>query len=303
MPAKESYPSTPAAATGLGIQTAQLDQRESYGSPSSVLPRHSRGIDFARAATNLHHSTLAEQQTPDSSPTITHRHMPPPSRRGSTYAMAIDSPRVGSISGWSWSSAGSGEKSLSRSVGSTAAMISEGSSSSSEDDNDTLMGQDEAEDGLLSTPQIHRRDDGSVVTPYESRMMDGMAGSNSQSPVPGSFANYRRSIFGKRHVKNHRDHPYQRNRTSSPEASSMTATTHHGGNLFGQDSGLRSPRSRRESLSLGIGSVLHITSSNEEFEDSPLSIGPTTPGVVKRPVTRRSNLLVCSRCSASTKVC
>ena len=41
----------------------------SYPSPSSVLPRRSRGMDFSRAATNLHHSTLAES-SPESSPII-----------------------------------------------------------------------------------------------------------------------------------------------------------------------------------------------------------------------------------------
>lgn len=52
---------------------------------------------------------------------------------------------------------------------------------------------------------------------------------------------------------------------------------------------MKSP-SRRESLSLGIGNVLHITNSNDEPEQAS-SIAPATPGVVRRTVTRRSNML------------
>ncbi|KAL8956233.1 MAG: hypothetical protein Q9183_006372, partial [Haloplaca sp. 2 TL-2023] len=48
----------------------KLDSSNSYGSPGSALPRRSRGLDFSRACTNLHHSTLAEQSSPDSSPVV-----------------------------------------------------------------------------------------------------------------------------------------------------------------------------------------------------------------------------------------
>ena len=39
----------------------KLDHSQIYASPTNILPRRSRGLDFSRAATSLHHSTLAEQ--------------------------------------------------------------------------------------------------------------------------------------------------------------------------------------------------------------------------------------------------
>ncbi|KAK4695776.1 hypothetical protein P7C71_g2040, partial [Lecanoromycetidae sp. Uapishka_2] len=52
-----------------------------YPSPASVLPRRSRGLDFSRAATNLHHSTLAES-SPESSPIVGSRGDPEESEDG-----------------------------------------------------------------------------------------------------------------------------------------------------------------------------------------------------------------------------
>lgn len=51
-------------------QSPKLESPTSYTYPPSALPRRSRGMDFSRACTNLHHSTLAEQSSPDSSPTV-----------------------------------------------------------------------------------------------------------------------------------------------------------------------------------------------------------------------------------------
>ncbi|KAK2827887.1 hypothetical protein FQN49_007246, partial [Arthroderma sp. PD_2] len=61
----------------------KLDSSHSFGSPASVLPRRSRGLDFSRACTNLHHSTLAES-SPDSSPVVGGRGIAIPQRRGTT---------------------------------------------------------------------------------------------------------------------------------------------------------------------------------------------------------------------------
>ena len=72
----------------------KTDTRNTYGSPAKVLPRHSRGLDFARACTNLHHSTLAEQSSPDSSPTIVQKGMMIPPRKMSMNAMLVDAPNA-----------------------------------------------------------------------------------------------------------------------------------------------------------------------------------------------------------------
>src|SRR5690606_20598096 len=53
-----------------GPLSPKLDHSQVFASPANILPRRSRGLDFSRAATHLHHSTLADQSSPDSSPTI-----------------------------------------------------------------------------------------------------------------------------------------------------------------------------------------------------------------------------------------
>ena len=80
----------------------KLDHSQTYGSPTSVLPRRSRGLDFSRAATNLHHSTLAEQSSPDSSPTIGGRAMNIPNRKnGLHFSSNSESMNYNSASLWS----------------------------------------------------------------------------------------------------------------------------------------------------------------------------------------------------------
>ncbi|KAK6602221.1 hypothetical protein H4I95_07323 [Botrytis cinerea] len=81
MPPKDFMPVGSSAYINRVPLSPKLDQSQTYGSPTSVLPRRSRGLDFSRAATNLHHSTLAEQSSPDSSPTITGRAMNIPNRK------------------------------------------------------------------------------------------------------------------------------------------------------------------------------------------------------------------------------
>lgn len=280
---------SPGLGAGLGLHSPH-DQREPIASPSSVLPRHSRGMDFSRAATNLHHSTIAEHPSPDSSPTISQKPMLPPSRRNSTFSMALDSPRAGSS--WSWNLAGHGDKmSMPRSVGSTNAMTSEASSSSS-DDEAMMMEQDgEEADAMISTPQASKLMGGPGVTPYEPKSYSAENTTPNQMQSPSAFGGYRRNILGKRTEKAIRHHPYRQSlRTSSPEPSSFPGRPPSHGSISG-DTVMRSPPSRRESLSLGMGDGLHITSSNEDAEDSSLMMSPGGPAVVRRAVTRRSNML------------
>lgn len=280
---------SPGFGAGLSLHSPH-DQRDPIGSPSSVLPRHSRGMDFSRAATNLHHSTIAEHPSPDSSPTISQKPMLPPSRRNSTYSMALDSPRA--ISAWSWNLPGHTDKmSMPRSVGSTNAMTSEASSSSS-DDEGMLMEQDSEEiDAIVSTPQASKMMGGPGVTPYESKSWSAENTMPNQMQSPSAFGSYRRNVLGKRTEKTIRHHPYnQAFRTSSPEPSSFPGRPQSHGSISG-DTVMRSPPSRRESLSLGMGDGLHITSSNEDAEDSSFMMSPAGPAVVRRAVTRRSNML------------
>src|SRR5690348_673112 len=98
----------------------KLDATDTYGSP--VIPRRSRGLDFSRAATNLHHSTLAEISSPDSSPTITGRAMNIPGRRRSGHFLSETS----STSQWSFRPAGD-RTTISSSLGSVNMLCSESS--------------------------------------------------------------------------------------------------------------------------------------------------------------------------------
>ncbi|KKF95762.1 hypothetical protein CFO_g1889 [Ceratocystis platani] len=62
------------------------DHPQIYSSPTNIIPRRSRGLDFSRAATSLHHSTLAEQHNLDSSPTVgSSRVASHPHRRSGDY--------------------------------------------------------------------------------------------------------------------------------------------------------------------------------------------------------------------------
>ena len=72
--------------------------------------------------------------------------------------------------------------------------------------------------------------------------------------------------------------------TSPPPMRSIESATNTG--YFGW---ARAAQSRRESLALGTGE-LHLSSGNDSGDEAQLT-APSTPGVVRRPVTRRGNLL------------
>ncbi|TQS34351.1 hypothetical protein Golomagni_05268 [Golovinomyces magnicellulatus] len=116
---------------------------------TNVLPRRSRGMDFSRAATNLHHSTLANRSSPDSSPITANRHINMPCR--------IIGPNSGGCGDFLhnasplWSNLGHTDQiNLSTSSGSINMMGSDHSESCT--DEDDLM--DDVDDTILTTPQV-----------------------------------------------------------------------------------------------------------------------------------------------------
>lgn len=165
-----SLPSTPVRAgfpvRGLSLQMPQRDAaspacpsgyvrpaplspklEHAYASPTNILPRRSRGLDFSRAATSLHHSTLAEPTSPDSSPTIGSRAVSIPGRRNAEYGATEHT------STSLWSMMGNQERMhISSSVGSTSLAISDLSSTSDDDD---YMDED-MEEAYVTTPQVHK---------------------------------------------------------------------------------------------------------------------------------------------------
>ena len=281
----------------------KLDSSQTYGSPTSMLPRRSRGLDYTRACTNLHHSTLAES-SPDSSPTITGRGMQIPQRRTlGSNSTAQDSPSNTSNTFRSTTPGNTDWTALSSSVSSVNMIESDpDSGSTSEED---LMDRD-GEDPMLSTPQASK-----LSANFMSSMVNSPGGEwmNSQpSPAAASLMSFQRARLRK-----------ARTRHSSSSASSgncskpgpgplspplMKSIETSNGNYFGQGWTRQQVQSRRESLSLGTGD-LHLSDSednenkmggNKSSSGHAVSAssadGPV--GVVRRPVTRRSNLLVSS---------
>lgn len=272
----------------------KLDHSQTYGSPSSILPRRSRGLDFSRAATNLHHSTLAEQSSPDSSPTITGRAMNIPNRKsGSHFGTSLEN---NSNSLWS-TMTNADRMTVSSSLGSVNMMGSDSSGSSSEDDD--LMDADDLDDSILTTPQVNKMNTpfGSIPQPSPG---SGWAG---PSQAVSSLMNFQRARL--RHGKSRKSSSSgSGNSMASPSSKSppaMRSIESMSNNYFGRDTSSEGMHSRRESISWAANQ-LHISGSEsddgtlkstlESVDGVPITPGRDAHGVIRRPVTRRGNMLV-----------
>ncbi|KAF1808401.1 hypothetical protein P152DRAFT_452864 [Eremomyces bilateralis CBS 781.70] len=284
MPPREVF------STGLSVNRAPLSPplhhpRGPYGSPShQVLPRHSRGLDFARACTNLHHSTLAES-SPDSSPTITQKGMMIPNQRRSAFTSGFDSHSMGS-NAWSQH----GDKMAATSSLGSIAMLDDESSSNSDDDIDP-MDHDETDDMIISTPQAMKSNNASASTPFAPSTANPFG--NSFAGGSAGFMNYQRA-----RLRRHRSRKSSSSASMSGHsslASPAPASPPNGkasesnGGYFAREVAMRNAGSRRESLSFHTND-LHISSGNDSGDEAGRP-PPGTPGVVRRAVTRRGNLL------------
>nr|POE64976.1 hypothetical protein CFP56_65934 [Quercus suber] len=270
----------------------QLDSHNTYmqASPATSLPRHSRGLDFARACSTLHHSTLAES-SPDSSPVITQKGMMIP-RSGNISAMMLDSPNLSVGGGWAWGGQTAAERStVSSSVGSMNMMVSE--SESSDSDEDASM---EDEDPIHTTPQVHKLQNPNALAPFNAPSTPG-SGIGSAWPNGGTFSPAQASLMKTlRRVRLQRDGKKGRKRSNSTSAGgySSMASPRAGSppplrSIEGAAAWTTAARSRRESLALGA-ERMQLSSGNDSGDDNS-NPTPSTPGVIKRAVTRRSNLL------------
>lgn len=258
----------------------QLDARNTYASPGSLLPRRSRGAEFSRACTNLHHSTVPDQSSPDSSPTITQKGIKIPPRRPRSNSMLLDSPNVSLHGGWSH-----GDRTApSSSVGSINMMGSEDSSSSS-DEVDPLDPEDR-DDPMITTPQA------------KTNMLFPGLNTGNNNIWPSLFSPGGQPNFASMHRARLRK---ARSRKSSSSASGHSSMASPGpasppngkdSGYFAREAAMRKAGSRRESLSI-FANDLHISSGNDSGDEAANL--PQTPGVVRRPVTRRGNLLPKSR--------
>lgn len=264
----------------------QLDSSQIYGSPNSVLPRRSRGLDFSRACTNLHHSTLAES-SPDSSPTIGGRGVTIPQRRGSPGLTSVPP----------FSTSGPADRTaISSSVSSVNMMESD--TSSSDDDDEAMM--PDRDDVMLNTPQAARV--GSGPSPF--------AAGNVQSPGNEWMGGYSQAAASLMSFQRARFRKGGRSRNSSSSASGNSSKPSPGPHsppvmksVENPTAGYFGPRqnshARRESLSLGTRD-LRLSDMSDDGEGRARGGSPTATshseggplGVIRRAVTRRGSLLV-----------
>ena len=283
-----NMPSRVPGQSSIGNRTPlspKLDSAQIYGSPSSVLPRRSRGLDFSRACTNLHHSTLAES-SPDSSPTVGGRGMNIPQRRGSQ----------GSTSMHQMSSWGQGDRTgISSSVSSVNMMESD--TSSSEED-DEPMGGDRDEMMIVNTPQNNKIGGpspfavGNVMSPGN----DWMGG---YSQAAASLMSFQRARFHKGRSRHSSSSASGNSSKPSPGPLSppvMKSVENQAGGYFGTKNAIPP---RRQSLSLGTRDLRLSDLSDDGESRGSRTESPAAPvseggplGVVRRAVTRRGSLLV-----------
>ncbi|CZS96711.1 uncharacterized protein RCO7_02570 [Rhynchosporium graminicola] len=290
MPARDLM--SPGASTYRVPLSPKLDHSQTYGSPTSVLPRRSRGLEFSRAATHLHNSTLAES-SPDSSPTITGRAMNIPNRKnGLHFAGGLDSSNINSSSLWS-TMANADRMTVSSSLGSVNMMMSESSSSSS--DEDVLMDADDIDDSILTTPQVNKTN-GPFGGP--SNPSPGWVGPSPAMNSLMSFARLR-SKKGKSRKSSSGSGTSIVSPTSKSPPIMRNAEMSNG--YFGKEMTSDALKPRRESISWAAN---QLQISGSESEDGALKSTlestdglPVTPGreaqrgVIRRAVTRRGNML------------
>lgn len=255
-----------------------------WTSPGSAVPRRSRGMDFARACTNLHHSTLAEQSSPDSSPTIGGRGMFMPQRRGflngSSASNMPESPSAAPHTLWS----ALDKPGLSSSLGSNGTIEHDSETSSSSDDE----------------AMLHNDDDETIHPTIPTQDSNGPSRDSFKAcPYPAAkMMSYQRA----RLKKSRRSKPLS---GFSVESTPMLRSVESGLRGFSSEDPIKSQiQSRRESLSLGTHD-LQLSDGEGSDETSArhrrrlgLAISTMSPhgdsgaNVVRKTVHRRSNMLV-----------
>jgi hypothetical protein len=204
-----------------------------------------------------------------------------PNRKMSVNAMAIDPPAFGP-----WSHAPASERSVfSSSLGSVKMLDSESNSDS--DDELEPLEADEAEDPIVNTPQLLKRNNPTANTPFANRD-SAISWASAFSPGATNFPNFHRVRLRNRSRKSSSSASGHSSLASPVPQSPPLVAKMNGEGYFG---GVRAPASRRESLSLHTHD-LHISSGNDSGDEAAVKGPPVTPGVVRRAVTRRGNLLV-----------
>lgn len=289
MPPKEDHDGPSTAVPRIPL-SPKLDSSGNYGSPASVLPRRSRGLDFARACTNLHHSTLAES-SPDASP-ITGRGINIPQRRGlGPNSTVLESPSQHGL----WSGLNSERTTLSSSVSSINMMDSDSDSDNSSED---MAVDRDMEDPMLNTPAASRINGLVATNSPGMEWLNNNVPTNTQVSLLNFHShrmNFRRSRL--RNPKSSHSSSSVSMRSSKPSPGTLSPPIRpsvEGSGYFGLTK--QQVRSRRESLSLGTDD-LHLSDSEWDGDHKTNTAnnsgndGSSERGVIRRAVTRRSNLL------------
>ena len=221
--------------------------------------------------------------------------------------MMLDSPNMNGSNSVPWGSLAPERSAVSSSVGSINMLGSE--SENSDSDEDASMGGDETEDPIYTTPQVHKLQNPNAPTPFAvAPSTPGGGGTGGGTSTWGTGANF--SPAQASLMKNFRRSKIQktgrRSRKSSSSASgsgysnmnSPRATSPPPMRSIETAAGVNgnggyfytAARSRRESLALGTDG-LHLSSGNDSGDEASGNTAPSTPGVVRRAVTRRGNLL------------
>lgn len=283
----------------------------SFPSPSSVLPRRSRGMDFSRAATNLHHSTLAES-SPESSPIVGSRGSMMP--RKSLFSPP-NNPSVpespNSIPNLLWSTMANAEKTvLSSSVGSSSVMEYDSGSTSS--DGDEVMDNGEDDDTIHMTPHFNHLGNG-YSNPFGSAASSpGGDGIGAFSPAASKLMSYQRHRVKSRRKRMSSSSASGQSSLHSPGPSSppllrsIESSISMNGGYFLDEPSKKEMNSRRESLGLGTNDMQLSDAEQSDgegllrmhsHEDVPIPT-PVTPNmderrnVIRKAVSRRGNMLV-----------
>ncbi|ETN39620.1 uncharacterized protein HMPREF1541_05846 [Cyphellophora europaea CBS 101466] len=304
MPLKDS-PSDLQQSTGSSSRTPlspNLEPAHIYGSPASMLPRRSRGLDYTRACTNLHHSTLAES-SPDASP-VTNR-INIPQRRSLGGSTVLDSPSNTASHMWSTIPE---RTALSSSVSSVNMLDSDSDSESTSDED---MGIDrESEDPMLNTPAASRLRGNLMGAGFNSpgtEWMNSTPPSTAQSNLMSFSSNllsFRRRIRKGKSQHSSSSVSIKSSRPSPGPLSPGIVKSVEQNGYFGTGLTRKQVQSRRESLSLGTDE-LRLSDSEESSSkngvmQSDMDVeGPR--GVIRRAVTRRGNLLPKSKGFARIK--
>lgn len=285
----------------------QLDSSSAYPSPTSVLPRRSRGLDFSRAATSLHHSILADHPSPDSSPSILSRRSVNASGRKGFQSppeapFVSESPR--NIPGSGWSNIPSSDRALlSSSLGSSAICDADSDTSSSDD----MMDLGEDDDTIHMTPHLGS----TMMNPFGT--LGGEDTGSAFTPAASKLLSYQRARLQSRRSRTRGSSSsasMQSNLQSpvppSPPIRSLEANLAFGISHYVDEPTKRALDSRRESLSLGTRDM-RLSDAEQSGDETHGRFEQGTDGpvpslvnssmeerkqVVRRAVSRRGNLLV-----------